>query len=221
MRARHAGRLLAACVAALSLAGPSPASAQDDLLLAPQLEIVVLPREILAVDAHSGGQLAARLELGERVLYAKQRGRVGVAVTDRRMLAVTSGSAAWQETRYRSGESPPPDVELGDRVALFLTPVRAIGFDGKTGNLVESVIGPQESLVSSAVGQNLAVVVTSRRALGVSAARGGFFETRLRVGERIESVSAVSNVATLRTSQRLLLFRGPAGSWEERRLPIR
>lgn len=214
-------RLTAGCAVALSLGGASPADARDDVLLAPQLEIVVLPRELLAIDAQSGGQLAARLELGERVLYAKQRGRVGIAVTDRRMLAVTASSAAWQETRYRSGESPPPDVALGDRVALFLTPVRAIGFDGKTGNLVESGIGPQESVLDSAVGQNLAVVVTTRRALGVSAARGGFFDTKLRVGERIREVSAVSNLVTLRTSQRLLLFRGPTGSWEERRLPIR
>ena len=214
-------RFVAECAVALSLSGAVPTSAQDDFLLAPQLDIVVLPRELLAIDAQSGGQLAARLELGERVLYAKQRGRIGVAVTDRRMLAVTASSAAWQEARYRSGESPPPDVALGDRVALFLTPVRAIGFDGKTGNLVESVIGPQESLLDSAVGQNLAVVATTRRALGVSAARGGFFETRLRVGEKIESLSAVANLATLRTSQRLLLFRGPTGSWEERRLPIR
>ncbi len=221
MRTRRAAWLVAGCSAALLLGAAGPATARDDVLLAPQLEIVVLPRELLAIDAESGGQLAERLELGERVLYAKQRGRVGIAVTDRRMLAVTTGSAAWQEARYRSGESPPPDVTLGDRVALFLTPLRAIGFDGKTGNLVESGIGPQESLLDSAVGQNLAVVVTSRRALGVSANRGGFFETRLRVGEKIEALSAVSNLATLRTSQRLLLFRGPSGTWEERRLPIR
>jgi len=213
--------LVAACVFAPLFCGAVSAHAQDDVLLAPQLDIVVLPRELLAVDAQSGGQLAARLELGERVLYAKQRGRVGVAVTDRRMLAVAAGSGAWQEARYRSGEAPPPDVVLGDRVALFLTPVRAIGFDGRSGNLVESGIGPQESLVDSVVGQNLAVVVTTRRALGVSAARGGFFDVKLRVGERLEDLSALANLATLRTSQRLLLFRGPTGTWEERRLPIR
>src|SRR5690606_38216091 len=125
----------------------------------------------------TGGQLGERLELGERVLYAKQRGRVGVVVTDRRLLAVTASSGAWQEARHRNGESPPADVELGDRVALVVTPLRVIGLDGKTGNLVEARLGPQERALATAVGQNVAAAVTARRALGVSAARGGFFET--------------------------------------------
>lgn len=220
---KRAPRRLAAALAVVAqlLAFAVSVHAQEDVVLAPQIEIVVLPRELLAIDARSGGQLAERIELGERILYAKQRGRVGVAVTDRRMLAVASGSAAWQEARYRSGETPPSDVALGDRVALFLTAVRAIGFDGRSGNLVESVIGPQESVLDSAIGQNLAVVVTSRRVLGMSAARGGFFEAKLRVGERVTDVSALASLVTLRTSKRLLLFRGPTGSWEERRLPIR
>ncbi|MCL4684657.1 hypothetical protein KJ059_07880 [Myxococcota bacterium] len=221
MSARLGARLAAAFAALPLLTAATVAPAQDDFVLAPQLEIVVLPREVLAIDARSGGQRAERLELGERLLYAKQRGRVGVAITDRRMLAVATGSAAWQEARYRSGESPPADVALGDRVALLLTSVRAIGFDGNSGNFVESVIGPQESVLDSRVGQNLAVVVTTRRALGVSAARGGFFEVKLRVGEQITDASALANLVTLRTSKRLLLFRGPSGSWEERRLPIR
>lgn len=190
-------------------------------MLAPQLDVVVLPREVLAVDAEGGGSLAARLELGERVLYAKQRGRVGVVVTDRRLLAVAPRSGSWQEARYRSGEAPPPDVALGDRVALAVTPVRAIGFDGKTGNLVETTIGPQEQVLASAVGQNVGVVATQRRVLGVSAARGGFFEARLRVGESVGELRALADTVAVPTSRRLLVFRGPTGSWEERRLPLR
>lgn len=183
--------------------------------------MVVLPRELVAVDAEGGNTLAARLEIGEQVLYAKQRGRVGVAVTDRRLLAVTTRSASWQETRYRNGEAPPGDVALGDRVALTVTPVRAIGFDGKSGNLLEATLGPQEAAEASAVGQNVAVLVTGRRALGMGAARGGFFEVKLRVGERIADLSALADTVTLHTSKRLLVFRGPTGSWEERRLPLR
>jgi hypothetical protein len=181
----------------------------------------VLPREVVAIDAVGGGQLGERLEIGERVLYAKQRGRVGVVVTDRRLLAVTSGSASWQEARYRNGEAPPADVALGDRVALVVTPVRAIGFDGRSGNLVEATLGPQEVVRDSAVGQNVAVVVSDRRALGVSAARGGFFEVRIRLGERLAGLTALADTVTLQTSRRLLVFRGPSGSWEERRLPLR
>jgi hypothetical protein len=198
------------------------ARARDDepALLAPQLDIVILPREVVAIDAQ-GGQLGERLELGERVLHAKQRGRVGVVVTDRRLLAVAARSGFWQATRHRNGEQPPADVELGDRVALVVTPLRVIGFDGKTGNLIEARLGPQERALATAVGQNVAAAVTARRALGVSAARGGFFETRLRLGEKVVSMDAQADTVTLRTDARLLVFRGGTGSWEERRLPLR
>jgi hypothetical protein len=205
----------------LGAAVPSPAQFRDESPLSPLLEIVVLERELLAIDAESGGQLAERIELGERVLFAKQRGRVGVAVTDRRVLAVATGSGSWQEARYRRGEVPPLDAALGDRVALVLTAQRALGFDGGSRNLIEATIGPQELVTNAAVGQNIVVLVTDRRALGLSSDRGGFFEADVRVGERIESLSALANVATLRTSRRLLIFRGPTGSWEERRLPLR
>jgi hypothetical protein len=227
IRARQPGEgpttaaLAALAALALALGAPPGAHAREESPLAPQLDVVVLPREVVAIDAEGGGSLGERLEIGERVLYAKQRGRVGVVVTDRRLLAVTVRSASWQEARYRNGESPPADVALGDRVALVVTPVRAIGFDGKSGNLVEATLGPQESLLDSVVGQNVAVAVTDRRALGVSAARGGFFELRLRRGERPEQLAALADTVTLQTGRRLLVFRGPTGSWEERRLPLR
>lgn len=206
---------------AAGLALASPGAARPEAVLAPQIDVVVLPREVLAVDAEGGGSLAARLELGEQVLFAKQRGRVGVVVTDRRLLAATPRSGAWQEARYRRGEEPPADVALGDRIALAITPIRAIGFDGGSGNLVEATLGPQETVLASAVGYDVAVVVTGRRALGVSAARGGFFEARLRVGEAVGELRALADTVTVPTSRRLLVFRGPSGSWEERRLPLR
>jgi hypothetical protein len=214
-------RALAAALLAAAALGAGPAHAREESPLAPQLDIVVLPREVVAIDADGAGQLGERLEIGEQVLYAKQRGRVGAVVTDRRLLAVTTRSGAWQEARYRNGEAPPADVELGDRVALVVTPLRAIGLDGKSGNLVEATLGPQEQVRATAVGQNVAVAVTDRRALGVSAARGGFFEVRLRLGEQIGTPSALADTVTIPTSKRLLLFRGPTGSWEERRLPLR
>jgi len=212
-------RALAALALGLGAAGA--AQGREESPLSPQLDIVVLAREVVAVDAEGGGPLGERLEIGERVLYAKQRGRVGVVVTDRRLLAVTSRSGAWQATRYRNGETPPLDVALGDRVALVVTAVRAIGFDGKSGNLVESTLGPQETVLDTAVGQNVAAVVSDRRALGVSAARGGFFEVRMRRGERIVDLAALADTVTLHTSRRLLVFNGATGSWEERRVPLR
>lgn len=208
-------------LAALALGVAALAHAAEESPLSPQLDIVVLEREVLAVSPDGGNPLGERLERGERVLHAKQRGRVGVVVTDRRLLAVASSSGAWQQARYRSGEAPPAEVALGDRVALVVTPLRAIGFDGKTGNLVEATLGPQERTLDSAVGQNVATVVSDRRALGLSAQHGGFFEARMRLGEAIVSLRAQADTVTLHTSKRLLVFDGPTGSWNERRLPLR
>jgi hypothetical protein len=197
-----------------------PARAGEDSPLSPLLELQIVGREILAIDSENGGQRTERLERGEAVLYTRSQGRVGVVVTDRRMLAIATGSGSFQAARYRKGEGPPADVQIGDRVALAMMQSRAVGFDGNSHNIVESTIGPREIVLDTALGPNVAMVVTDRRALGLSADRGGFFELRLRLGEQFQSVSAYANHATLQTSQRLLIFRGPDAAWEERRLPI-
>jgi len=214
-------RAAPAVFAALLLLASTAHAGHDDALLAPLLEVQVLDREILAIDAEGGGQRSERIERGEHVLYTRSEGRVGIAVTDRRLLAIATRSGSWQEARLRKDESPPADVALGDRVALALMQSRAVGFDGGSGNLVESSLGPREVVRDHAVGQNVAVVVTDRRALGLSSARGGFFEVRLRAGEIIESLSAFANHASLQTSQRLLVFRGETAAWEERRRTLR
>lgn len=209
-------------LAALALCGwlalPGAAAAQfvplEDLL-----QIVVTPRELLAIDATGGGETPERLLLGEEVLFSMSRGRVGAVLTDQRILAVEVDSGAWQSVRYLRGESRPHQAELGDRVVLFSTNRRVLGFGNR--NLAEESIGPSEQLLLTKVSANLAVAVTSRRALALSPFTGGFFEIGLRVGERIEGLTASSDVATLTTSQRLLIFRGRAGTWSERRLGLR
>ena len=148
--------------------------------------------------------------------HAADIGRASAPAT-----SVATRSGAWQETRFRNGEAPPLDVEIGDRVARALLSQRALGFDGGSRNLIESTLGPRERVVDTAVGQNVAVVATDRRALGLSSDRGGFFEVRLRSGEVVESIDAFARHATVSTSQRLLTFRGETASWEERRKSLR
>lgn len=206
----------------LSAAAPMPrAAAQGDVPLADVLQIVVRDKELIAFDAEGGGQTTQSLQLGEQVLWWGSRGRVGVVITGRRILAVATGSAAWQEERLKRVEAPPARALLGERVALILTEKRALGFDGGSGNLVESSLGPRERVVRTAVGSNAAVVVTGRRVLGLSPFRGGFFEASLRISEDIESVDALANLVTVTTSNRLLVFRAPTGTWEERNLDLR
>lgn len=199
---------------AVAAFGDGPAG--SEVPLAALLEIVVLPRTLLAIDATSGGQTEQSLEIGESVLWHATRGRVGAVITDRRLLFVATSSAAWQPARFRRGEQPPPSVLLGDRVALATTAKRAFGFDGGSGNLVESSLGPREAVTDAVVGENVGVILTDRRALGVSPYAGGFFTIRTELGERAESLVAKANLVTLTTPRRILIFRGPTGAWEER-----
>jgi hypothetical protein len=196
------------------------APSRDEVPLADLLEILLLERELVAVDAASGGQTTAALHLGERVMWSGARGKVGVVLSDQRILAVAVGSAAWQEMRYQRAERPPGEAMLGDRVALVVTSRRAVAFNAGGAGLVEYRFGPGETLLSSRVGGNVGVVVTDRKALGFSPSAGGFFASRLQLRERIESVEVRSNLATVTTNRRVLIFRGPSGAWSERILDL-
>ena len=102
--------LLAASPAATAFDDTDPRS---EVPLAELLEIVVLPRTLLAIDATSGGETEQALEIGESVLWPATRGRVGAVITNRRLLLVATSSAAWQQARFRQGERPPESVLLG------------------------------------------------------------------------------------------------------------
>lgn len=203
----------------LVVAAPSAAHDPDAHPLETDLQIVVLPQRLLAVGTR-GGQREVSLELKEKVLWKGVQGRIGVVLTDRRVLAVTTESGSWQSKRYRLTESVPDPPLMADRVALLLLRTRLLGFDGRSGNLVEASIGPGEQVLHWAVGQNVGVAVTSRRALGLSAYAGGFFTATLDAGERVDGVEAVANSATVTTSRRLLTFRRD-GRWEARHLDLR
>jgi hypothetical protein len=198
---------------------PALANAQraDQVPLGDLIEIVVMEDEILGVDAESGGSSVVRRHLAEHVLWTNVRGRVGVVITDQRVLAISPRTGGWQEAPYERGEPPARGAELGDRVALIVLPGRVLGFLGTVGRFVQQRLGPQEDLRAQSVGANVAVVVTTRVAIGLSPEAGGFFPFRLQVRERIASVSTRSNVATVHTDQRVLVFRAPTGTWAERR----
>lgn len=215
--------LLAPLVTSLPL-GPGLASAQipsDEVPLEDVLELLVLDRNLIAVDARQGGQRTLRLRLEERVLWTGSRGKVGVVLTDQRILAVASGSGAWQQESRELNETLPARAILGDRVALVLTSNRALGFDGGSGNLVESRLGIREKVLANSIGANVAVIVTDRRSLGLSPLVGGFFPVKMNLVEKLESVTAGANLATVTTDRRVLIFRAPSGSWEERNRSLR
>ena len=214
------GAAICAVLAALWLGPAAAARFPDEVPLEDLLEIVHLPGKLLAIDASGGGQTRIDLEIGEQVRWLGSRGVIGIALTDRRLLAVATRSASWQEDRYWRTETPPTEALLGDRVALVQTSQRVLGFTG-AGNLIEYRVGPQEQVVTSRIGANTAVFLTDRTAQGLSAHLGGFFGTSLHARERLESVSPRTNLVTVRTNRRLLIFRAPTGSWEERKLDLR
>jgi hypothetical protein len=206
---------------ALALGGASLAGdGRGAFPLEDRLQLIVQPRSVLSIDAETGGQREEPLELGERVLSQGTDGRVGYAVTDRRILAIAAGSGAFQDARFARGETLEAPVALGDRVALFATNRRVIGFDGGSGNLVESRLGPRERIVHLAVANSVAVAATTRRGLGLSPFRGGFFEVSLGLDEAEVSLAATGDLATLATDRRILTFRAATGSWEERRIGL-
>lgn len=212
-------------LAALLLAGllaPDPATSQQvgSVPLNELLEISFLGRDVLALDG-DGGQRTVRLNLSERVLWSGSRGTVGVVITNERLLAASTRSAAWQENRFLLQEARPVDALLGDRVALVTTPRRVLGFSGTTGNFSEYRLTPRQVVRSAHVGENVGVVVTDRNAIGLSPLTGGFVETSLYLHERLEAVDTRSTLATVRTNRRLLVFRAPSATWSERRRELK
>jgi hypothetical protein len=120
-----------------------------------QLEIIELEREILALDPWTGAALAVGLGREEAVRWRGVRGRVGLVVTDRRLLATVPGAARWTERELGVNESSPQRVLLGDRVALVVTDRRVFAFEGMSGTWNECALRPREQVLEAGVGTNV------------------------------------------------------------------
>ena len=199
----------------------APSPAFDLGPLEDQLEIVELEREILAFDPWTGAALAVGLGREEVVRWRGVRGRVGLVVTDRRLLATVPGAARWTERELGVSESLPQRVLLGDRVALVVTDRRVLAFEGVSGNWNELDLRPREQVLEAGVGTNVAVAATRFRVFGVAALRGGPFEHELDVHDELVGLSVHAGFATVTTRRLLLTFRTPDANWSETRLPVR
>lgn len=226
MSIRHSTLVVLASSASIIFSSASAPAADaapglGEIPLTNVLTVVVVQREVLAIDARASGQTSERLRLEEKVLWTGSRGRVGVAITDQRILGAATEFGRWARIALHRAETRPEDALLGERVALVVTNERIIGFNGGTGSLVEVKLGVNESVLVRRVGENVGVVLTNRRALGLSPFAGGFSEISLGLKERIDSVNADANIATVVTDRRILIYRSPTGSWSERRLDLK
>lgn len=172
-------------------------------------------RQLYAFDALTGRRSVVRLEVAEEVLFERTRGRVGVVLTDRRVLGVTSGTP-WLEQRLGLQEKPAERGLVEDRIALVVTNRRALAFTGSRG-WVEETFGPNEKASTVRAGTAVGVVTTNRRALGIAPGLGGFVTERLRVREVLEAVTVQDTLVTLRMDHRILVFSAPRSSWTEQK----
>ena len=223
-RARSPAAVLGAGLIACAVAwSTDPARAQltpNEVELEDVIEIEVLGRDVIAFDLTGTGSPSVRLDIGESVSFVRASGRIGLAMTDARALAVSPGTDGWREVRYGIHEVRPEGGFVGKRVALVVTSRRILGYDSRSGVWMAQGLGPNEETLHAAVGDGTAVVVTNRTAYGLSPSAGGFFSRSMTIHERIQDVRVGANMATLSTSQRLLVFRAPTGIWTEERRPL-
>lgn len=184
------------------------------------IEVDLIGRDLFAYDLLGTRSPGLRLELGETVLWMRASGRVGIVVTDRRLLAVTNENAAWQEIRLRIHESRPDRAWLGKRLAVAITDQRLLGYDSGSGLWIEANVGPNETVRGVQMGAQTGLVLTDRRAYGLSPGVGDFISTPMSIQERIEGLRVGANIAQVSTSRRVLVFRSPIGSWTESRRKI-
>jgi hypothetical protein len=183
--------------------------------LADQIEVVVIDREVVAIDAEGGGDRSAELSLREEVGFHAARGIVGVALTSERALFF-SANRGWLSLRWLPSERVPERVLLGERVALLATSKRVIGFNAESGIAVDEPLGRNEPVHDLVIGANAGAALTSRRLLGLSLGSARFIEEKIGVSEAVESLDAGANIITATTPRRLLIFRASGATWEER-----
>ena len=175
-------------------------------------------RDLFAFEALTGGRATQRLDVEEVVRFQASRGRVGVVVTDRRLLGVYPGGG-WVELRLRLDEEPSEAVLVEDRLALVATNRRALAFNSADG-WVEESLSPNEVVTAIRVGAAVGVVTTNRGVLGIAPGLQSFVKEGLQIREALEAVTAQDTLATIRTERRILVFSSPRGTWttQKRRL---
>ncbi len=191
-----------------------------DVVLEDTLSVDHIGRSLYAFDSLSGGQNQFDLDLREKVIFQGAGGRVGLVVTNRRLLAIASGQGGWRVQPLQLAEQGHTQQWISSRVALVVTPKRIIGFDAGTSSWLEVGVGPNEEVEQARVGSSTAIVLTGNNVYGMSPNAGGFFAQPLQIHEKVESVSAAATIGRVLTSQRLLIFKAGTGAWSVAERPI-
>ena len=211
--------IAALALALIALAGLPIQSLGAETATLDAVDVQDLGEELLAIrDGSSPTRI--RLEKREKVIWSGAKGIVGVALTDKRFLAVSPNSMGWQEARLWAIDGRSPELKLAANVALLISPKRILGFDGGSGRFTESRLTPLEAVVASGADEHVGVVVTNRRVIGWASRFGGPSDRALDVHESFVSLRVLSRTASVRTSGRVLIFSSSSGLWREEALPL-
>jgi hypothetical protein len=197
------------------LLAPSPARADFGDKPEDRVTLTHVDDQLIAVTAAGFAAVLAPLELGESIVALRAQGNVGVAVTNRRLLAIQARAANFTETRYRVSERPPSDGDLlvRDRLVVAAFPARVLAFSPQIAAWLQFGLGPGEKPIELFGDENVAVVLTPRRAVAFSPLSSGFVEYPLTPGEVPERSTLGDDSVTLVLPHRVLIFRAGDKQW--------
>lgn len=180
------------------------------------IDLQVIGKEIFAARS-SGSTTSIRLEGREQITRLEARGRMGIALTDRRLLAVTQHSG-WQERRLHASDGVPALV-VSPNTAVAITRRRILGVAAAGGGIDAVRFKSGEAVIARGAGELASAVVTDRRVLAFVHTGFGRREIELRAGEDFEELRVRDAAITVRTSRRLLVLDPFFGTWRAERLP--
>jgi len=200
--------LMVLCLSlALCISAPDRVNAQSPTLDA--IEIQVTDDEFVAIG--DGVDRRIRVEGKEEVIYSGARGRIGIVLTNRRLLAVSFGSR-WVQERLLLNDKQ-PRVELAANVALCVTAKRVISYSPQ-GGLAKHRLIPGEFVRASRAHEFVAGVLTNKRVMGFSNRSPRAAYARIRAKERYELRTLPTSI-TVTSAERTFTYGRLSGIWSK------
>lgn len=185
---------------------------------APRIDMLLHGRDLHAID---GTRLRTfPLMRNEKVLWIGTADRLAVAVTDNRLIAITTQWKEWQTRRFGVHESLPTTVLAGDDFVLAVTDDRVLSISDHGASFVEKQLGPYEQVADIVIGDRVGLVLTDRRAIGFSGRHASLVDEPVGIHEELFRARSSFDFATVVTSKRLLFFDAPSGSWQSHRVSL-
>lgn len=191
---------------------------QDDFrsLSESLIDIQVVGRKVLAIQKGET-VLARELDLDEGILFRGTQGRMGLVMTNRRLLVVSTFTSDWVELPLRIeevAEGKAPKVLLSDFLVMVVTRQRLLGFDSQRNVWVKAGIPVNEIVAKALIDKRVAVAITGTTAWGFAFGSAFFVPERFQLGENVLQVETRPLNVNIRTNKRLLVFKSVTATWK-------